>query len=90
MAGQQSMIKLCSLLCRAHPPYLMTSAGMLSGQAALLSTRLRMAFSTLLKDGKSSNFGMIGSAGRSFRKPESCHGSCLASFVGTQPILRGS
>ena len=26
LADQQSRIKLCSLLCKAHPPYLMTSA----------------------------------------------------------------
>ena len=68
LADQQSRIKLCSLLCKAHPPYLMTSAGMLSGSAALLSLRLRMSFSTSSKDGGSSSFGMIGSVGRSSRK----------------------
>ena len=68
LADQQSRIKLCSLLCKAHPPFLMTSAGMLSGPAALLSLRLRMAFSTSSKDGESSCFWMIGSVGRSSRK----------------------
>ena len=37
LADQHSAIKLHSLLCEAHPPYLMTSAEMLSGPAALLS-----------------------------------------------------
>ena len=68
LADQQSRIKLCSLLCKAHPPYLMTSAGMLSGPAALLSLRRRMSFSTSSKDGGSSTVGMIGSVGRSSRK----------------------
>ena len=71
LADQQSRIKLCSLLCKVHPPYLMTSAWMLSGPAALLSLRLRMAFSTSSKDGGSSSFGMIGSVGGSSRKPGS-------------------
>ena len=71
LADQQSRIKLCSLLCKAHPPYLMTSAGMLSGPAALLSLRLRMAFSTSSKDGGSLSHGMIGSVVRSSRKPGS-------------------
>ena len=61
---KQSGIKLCRLLCKAHPPYLMTSAGILSGPVALLSLILRMAFSTSSKDGGSSSFGMIGSVGR--------------------------
>ena len=51
LADQQSRIKLCSLLCKAHPPYLMTSAGILSEPAALLSLSLRMAFSISSKDG---------------------------------------
>ena len=68
LADQQSRMKLCSPLCKAQPPYLMTSGGMLSGPAALLSLRQRMAFSTLSKDGGSSSFGMIGSVGRSSRK----------------------
>ena len=71
LADQQSGIKLCSLLCKAHPPYLMTSAGMLSGPAAFLSLRLRIAFSTSSKDCGSSRFWMIGSVGRSSRKSES-------------------
>ena len=54
---------LCSLLLKAQPPYLVTSAGMLFGPAALLSLRLRMAFSTSSKDGGSSSFGLIGSVG---------------------------
>ena len=70
LADQQLRIKLCSLLCKAHPPYLMTSAGMLSGPDALLSLRLRMASSTSSKDGGSSSFFMIGSVGRSSRKSE--------------------
>ena len=68
LADQQSRIKLCSLLCKAQPPFLMTSSGMLSGLADLLSLRLRMAFSTSSKDGGSSSFGMIGSVDRSSRK----------------------
>ena len=71
LADQQSMIKLCSLLCKAHPPYLMTSAGMLTGPAVLLTLRLIIAFSTSSKDGGSSNFGMNGIVGRSCRKPGS-------------------
>ena len=43
LEDQQSRIKLCSLLCKAHPPCLMTSAGMLSGPAVLLSLRKSMA-----------------------------------------------
>ena len=80
LADQQSRIKLCSLLCRAHPPYLMTSAGMLPGPAALLSLRLRMAFSTSSKDGGSSSCGMIGSVGRSSRKPGSVVWTLLSRF----------
>ena len=71
LADQHSRIKLCSLMCKAHPPYSMTSAGMLSGQAVLLSLRLSMAYYTLSKDGGTSSFGMIGSVGRSSRKPGS-------------------
>ena len=71
LADQQSRIKLCSILYKAHPPYLMTSGGMLSGPAALLSLSLRMAFSTSSNDGVSSTFGMIGSVVRSSRKPGS-------------------
>ena len=69
LADQQSWIKLCSLLCKAHRPCLMTSAGMLSGPAVLLSLRLRMAFSTSSKDGGSPSFWMFSSVGRSSRKP---------------------
>ena len=79
-----------SLLCRAHPPYLMTSAGMLQGPVVLWSLRLRISFSTLSKDGWHSCFGMIGSV---IDHPESlvrwC-GPCVAGFVGIKPILRGS
>ena len=60
LADQQSRIKLCRLLCKAHKPYLMTLAGMLSGPAVLLSLILRMTFSSLPNDGGSSSFGMIG------------------------------
>ena len=67
LADQQSRLKLCSLLCKAHPLYLMTSVGMLSGPAVLLSLRQRMAFSTSSYDGGSSCFGMVGSVGRSSR-----------------------
>ena len=80
LADQQSMIKICSLLCKAHPPYLMTSAGMLSGPAALLSSWLRMAFSTSSKDGDSSCFGMIGGVGRSSRKPGSVVWTLFSRF----------
>ena len=80
LADQQSRLKLCSLLCKAHPPYLMTSAGMLPGQADLLSLRLRIAFSTLSKDGGSSSFGMTGSVGRSSRKPGSVVWTLFSRF----------
>ena len=82
LADQQSRIKLCSLLCKAHTPYLMTSAGMLSGPAALLSLRLRMAFSTSSKDGGSSSIGMICSVGRSPRKPVSVAWTLFSWFSG--------
>ena len=65
LADQQSRMKSCSPLCKAHPPYLMTSAGMLSGPASLLSLRLRIAFPISSKDGGSSSSWMIGSVGRS-------------------------
>ena len=80
LADQQSRIKLCSLQCKAQPPYLMTSGGMLSGPAALLSLRHRMAFSTLSKDGGSSSFGMIGSVGRSSRNPGSVVWTLFSRF----------
>ena len=64
---EQSRIKLLSLQCNAHQPYLITLAGMLSGPAALLPLRLRMTFSTLSKDSGSSSSWMIGSVGRSSR-----------------------
>ena len=73
-------IKLCSLMCKTHSPCLMTSAGMLSGPAALFSLRLRMAFSILSKDGGSSSFGMIGSVGRSSRKPGSVVWTLFSRF----------
>ena len=73
-------MKLCSLLCKAHPPFLVTSAGMLSGPAVLLSLRLRMAFSTSSKDGGSSSFGMIGSVGRSSGKPGSVVWTLFSRF----------
>ena len=57
------MIKLCSLPCKAQSPYLMTSGGMLSGPAVLLSLSLRMALTTSSKDDGSSRFGMIGRVG---------------------------
>ena len=68
LADQQSSIKPCSLLCKAHPPYLMTSAGMLSGPAVFFSLRLKITFSTSSKDGGSSSFGMISSDDRASRK----------------------
>ena len=80
LADQQSRIKLCSLLCKAHQPYLVTSTGMLSGPAALFSMRLRMAFSTSSKDGGSSSFGMIGSVGRSSRKSGSVVRTLFSRF----------
>ena len=89
LADQQSRIKLCSLLCKEHPPYLMTSAGMLSGPDALLSLRLRMAFSTLSKDCGSSSLGMIGSVGRSSRNLGWWCGPCFAGLVRVQPIFQG-
>ena len=84
---QQSKIKLSNLLCKAHPPYLMTSAGMLSGPAVL---RLRMAFSSSSKDCGSMSFGMIGRVGRSCRKPGSEMWTLFSRLVGIQPNLRGS
>ena len=80
LADQQSRIKLCSLLCKAHPPNSMTSAGMLSGLAALLSLRLRMAFFTSSKDGGSSSFGMISIVGKSSRKPGSVAWTLFSRF----------
>ena len=80
LADQQSMIKLCSLLCKAHPPHLMTSTGMLSGPAALLPLRLRMAFSISSKDGGSSSFGMICCVGRLPRKPGSVVWTLFSRF----------
>ena len=65
---------------KAHPPYLMTSAGLLSGPAALLSLRQRMAFSTSSKDGGSSSFGMIGSDVRSSRMPGSVVWTLFSRF----------
>ena len=76
------MIKLCSLLCKAQPTYLMTSAGMLSGPAALLSLRLRMTFDTSSNDGGSSSFGVIGSVGRSSKKPGSMVRTLFSRFCG--------
>ena len=67
LAGQQSRIKLCSLLFIAHPPYLMTSSGL----ADLLCLRLRMTFTTTSRHSGSSSFGMNGSVDRSSRKPGS-------------------
>ena len=80
IADHQSMIKLCSLLCKAHPPSLMTSAWTLLGPAALLSLRLRMAFSISSKDDGSSRFGMIGSVGRSSRRPGSVMWTLFSRF----------
>ena len=80
LADQQSRMKLCNLLCKAQPPYLMTSGGVLSGPAASLSLSLRMALSTSSKDGGSSSFGMIGSVGRSSRKPGSVVWTLLSRF----------
>ena len=80
LADQQSRIKLCSLLCKAHPPYLITMAGMLSGPAASSSLRLRMVFSTSSTDVWSSSYGMIGSVGRSSRKPGSVAWTLLSRF----------
>ena len=64
-------VKLCCLLCKSHHPYLMTSAGMLSGPAVFLSLRMRMALAASSKDGVSSSFEMISSIGRSSRRPGS-------------------
>ena len=80
LADQQSRIKLRSLLCKAQPPFLMTSTGMLSGPAVLLSLRLRMAFTTLSKDGGSSSFGMIGCVDGSSRKPGSVVWTLFSRF----------
>ena len=46
---QPSRIKLCSILFREHPPYLITSAELLSGPAVLLSLRQRMASTSTSK-----------------------------------------
>ena len=80
LADQLTRIKLCSFVSKAHPLYLMTSAGMLSGPAVLLSLRLRMAFSTSTKDGGSSCLGMIGSVGRSSRMSGSVVWTLLSRF----------
>ena len=80
VADQQSRMKLCSLLCTAQLPYLMTSGGMLSGPAALLSLSLRISFSTSSKDGRSSSIGMNGSIGRASRKPGSVVRILFSSF----------
>ena len=90
LAEQQSRMKLCSLLCNAQPPYFLTSAGMLSGPAILSSLWLRMAFTTSSKDGGLSSFGMIGSVGRSSRKPGSVVWTLFSRLEGIQPILRGA
>ena len=71
LSGPAVKDKIMQPSVKTHPPYLMISAGMLSGPAVLLFLRLRMAFSTSTKDGGSSSFGMIGSVGRSSRKPGS-------------------
>ena len=87
LADQQSRMKLCSLLCKAQPPYLMTSGGMLSGPAALLSLSLIMALSTSSKDGGSSSFGMVGNVGRSSRKPGSVVWTLFSRFCRYSPHL---
>ena len=46
----------------------------------MLSLRLRMAFSSSSKDGGSSSFGMIGSVGRSPRKPGSVVWTLFSRF----------
>ena len=80
LADQQSWIKLCRPLCKAHPPCLMTSAGMLRERGALLSLRLRMAYSTSSRDVGSSSFGMICSVGRSSRRPGSVVWTLFSRF----------
>ena len=80
LADQQSRMKLCCLLCTAQLPYLMTSGGMLSGQAALLSLSLRISFSTSSNDGGSSCIGMVGSDGRASRKPGSVVWTLFSRF----------
>ena len=71
LSGPAVKDKIMQNLCKAQPPYLMTSAEMLSGPAFLLSLRLRMTITTSSTDGGSSCFGMIGSVGRSSRMPGS-------------------
>ena len=68
----------------------MATAGMLSGPAALLSFRLRMAFSTSSKDGGSSSFGMIDSVGRSSRKSGSVEWALFSRFCRYSAHFRGS
>ena len=46
LGGPEVKDKIMRLLCKAHPPYSMTSAVILPGPAATLSLRLTMAFST--------------------------------------------
>ena len=87
LAEQQTIIKLCSLLCKTHSPYLVTSAGMLSGPAALFSLRQRMAFFDSSKDGWSSSFGMIGSFGRSSRKRGSLSWNLFSRFCRYAALL---
>ena len=94
LAGHLSRIKLCCLLCIAHPPISLTSAWILLGPAVLLSLKLRMAFYISSKDDGSSRFGMIVSGGRSSRKPGSvvwtlCSRLCRysAHFVRINPLF---
>ena len=79
-SGPSVKDKIMRLLCKAHLNDLMTSAGMLSGPAAFLSLRLRMALSTSSKDGGSSSFEMIGSVGRSSRMPGSVVWTLFSRF----------
>ena len=80
LADQHSRIRLCSLLCKAHQPYLLTAAGMLLGPATFFSLTLRIAFFILSNDGWSLTFGMIGSVSGSSRKPGSVVWTLFSRF----------
>ena len=68
LADQQSNIQLLFRRCKAQSTIFVGLVRDISGPATLLSMRRRMAFSTSIKDGGSSSFGMIGIVGRSSRK----------------------
>ena len=67
-----------------------TSAGMLSGQMALLSLSLRMAFRCHQKMVHHQVVELSAVLIDHTERLNRWHGPCLAGFVGAQPILQGS